>query len=406
MLDLRTVAFLGKPQVTLASTLLLLAPLAACADRDVPQADDQGAPLVAVKVEAVKVASLSQPTELVGSKDGTLLVGQRTGVVKRIDPSGRTEPRVVVDVSDDVAETESESGFLSMDLSADEDELYMAYTRASDDATRLMGFRMNADGSAETPGREILLVPQPKTSHNGGRVYLDEGGLLWWALGDGGYGVGAKNGQDPAALLGSMIRIRPTLDGQTPYEVPDDNPFVDGVTPDGSPAAPEVWMYGMRNPWRFDFDPESGDLWLADVGNEDFEEINLLSAADGTGKGKNLGWDLREGSQPVGGAGSDEAPTNLVDPVFEYAHDEDRCAVIGGLTVRDAPSLPDLNRAFLWGDWCEGRLYALANNRGSATELDLEASIPKITSFGRGANGEIYAASERKDLVWRLQQVG
>ena len=398
--------FPGRRQFTLVAALTLLVPLAACADRDVAQADDYGSPLVAVEVEAVEVASLPQPTELVGSKDGTLLVGQRTGVVTRIDPAGKVEPRVVVDVSDDVAETEGESGFLSMDLSADEDELYMAYTRASDDATRLMGFKMNADGTAETPGQEILLVPQPETSHNGGRVYLDDGGLLWWGLGDGGYGIGAKNGQDPATFLGSMIRIRPTLGGDAPYEVPDDNPFVDGVTPDGSRAAPEVWMYGMRNPWRFDFDPESGDLWVADVGKEDSEEINLLPADEGLGKGKNLGWDLREGTLPVADGGSDDPPVDLVDPVFEYAHDEDRCAVIGGLSVHDAPSLPDLNRVFLWGDWCEGRLFGLANNKGTVNELDLEASIPKITSFGRGVDGEIYAASERKVLVWRLQQVG
>jgi hypothetical protein len=146
------VTFPGRRQFTLVAALTLLVPLAACADRDVAQADDYGSPLVAVEVEAVEVASLPQPTELVGSKDGTLLVGQRTGVVTRIDPAGKVEPRVVVDVSDDVAETEGESGFLSMDLSADEDELYMAYTRASDDATRLMGFKMNADGTAETPG--------------------------------------------------------------------------------------------------------------------------------------------------------------------------------------------------------------------------------------------------------------
>ena len=109
---------------------------------------------------------------------------------------------------------------------------------------------------------------------------------------------------------------------------------------------------------------------------------------------------------PVADGGSDDPPVDLVDPVFEYAHDEDRCAVIGGLSVHDAPSLPDLNRVFLWGDWCEGRLFGLANNKGTVNELDLEASIPKITSFGRGVDGEIYAASERKDLVWRLQQVG
>ena len=352
---------------------------------------------------------LDAPTVVLGAADGTLLVAERAGTVRRVDPDDPPQSKLVLDVTADVGDTSGEKGLLGLALSPDEGELYASYTRADDGASVVKIFPMGSDGIAAASGREMLVVPQPFSNHNGGNLVVDADGLLWFGLGDGGAsGDPNGNGQNPATLLGSMLRVRPTLNGDEPYEVPDDNPFADGTTPDGTKAAPEAWAYGLRNPWRFTFDSATGDLWIADVGQGEWEEINHVTADDGLGEGANFGWNRREGAHPYED-GPDPAaePGDLVDPVFDYDHSDGRCSVTGGVVVRDSPGLPDLDGVYLWADLCEGVLHGLrSDDAGGVTDLDLGAEVPGITSFGTAADGEVYAVSVDQNQLWRLTQDG
>ncbi len=364
----------------------------------------------AVTATALDV-ELDAPTVVLGAADGTLLIAERAGTVRRVDPEAPSGSKLVLDVTADVGDTSGEKGLLGLAISPDEDELYASYTRAEDGASVIKIFPMGADGVAGASGREMLVVPQPFSNHNGGNLVVDDEGLLWFGLGDGGdAGDPDDNGQNPATLLGSMLRVRPTPDGDEPYEIPADNPFADGTTPDGAPsnnaeAAPEAWAYGLRNPWRFSFDSASGDLWIADVGQGEWEEINHLPANDGLGKGANFGWNRREGAHPYSD-GPDPAaePGDMIDPVFDYAHSDGRCSVTGGVVVRDSPGLADLDGVYLWADLCEGVLHGLQPADSGVTDLDLGAEVPGITSFGTAADGEVYAVSVDQNQLWRLTQ--
>lgn len=359
-----------------------------------------------VKAEAI-TTDLEAPTVVLGAADGTLLVAERAGNVRRIDPKNPDRSSTVLDITSDVGDLSGEKGLLGLATSPNDDELYVSYTRAADGASVIKTFPLGADGVATASGREMLVVPQPFSNHNGGNLAVDADGLLWLGLGDGGAGGDPNgNGQNPATLLGSMLRIRPTLDGDEPYQIPDDNPFSDGTTPNGSKAAPEAWAYGLRNPWRFTFDSATGDLWIADVGQGEWEEINHVAADDGLGEGANFGWNHREGTHPyTDDPDPADAPGDMVDPVFDYSHSDGRCSVTGGVVVRNAPGLPNLDGVYLWADLCEGRLHGLRTDAdGEVTDLDLGAEVPGITSFGTAADGEVYAVSVDQNQLWRLTQ--
>ncbi len=357
---------------------------------------------------------LDAPTVVLGAADGTLLIAERAGTVRRVDPADPSQPKLVLDVVADVGDTSGEKGLLGLALSPGEDELYASYTRAEDGASVVKIFPLGDDGIAAASGREMLVVPQPFSNHNGGNLVVDADGLLWFGLGDGGDGGDPDgNGQNPATLLGSMLRVRPTLNGDEPYEIPDDNPFADGSTPDGAPsnsaaAAPEAWAFGLRNPWRFTFDSATGDLWIADVGQGEWEEINHVTADDGLGEGANFGWNRREGAHPYSeGPDPADEQDDLVDPAFDYDHAGGRCSVTGGVVVRDSPGLPDLDGVYLWADLCEGVLHGLRTDGDAAvTDLDLGAEVPGITSFGTAADGQVYAVSVGEGQLWRLTQEG
>jgi hypothetical protein len=322
-----------------------------------------------------------------------------------VNPEGG-ETSLVLDITDKVGDLGGEKGLLGLAMSPDESELHVSYTRAADGASVIETHPVGPDGVASASGREVLVVPQPFANHNGGHLVTDDDGLLWFGLGDGGAANDPNgNGQDPSTLLGSLLRIRPTLDGEAPYEIPEDNPFADGTTPDGAAAAPEAWATGLRNPWRFAFDSATGDLWIADVGQGQWEEINLLRADEDLGKGANLGWNRREGAHPFTD-GPDPAQESgaLVDPIFDYDHSGGRCSVTGGVVVRDAPGLSDLDGAYLWADFCEGQLHALRADGDQVEDLDLGTPLPGITSFGAADDGSVYAVSTAENTLWRLTQ--
>jgi glucose/arabinose dehydrogenase len=239
---------------------------------------------------------------------------------------------------------------------------------------------------------QVVFVDQPFPNHNGGQVVFGPDGYLYIGLGDGGsQGDPNNNGQDLSTLLGSILRIDvDNAEGDKPYAIPDDNPFVDDPN-----AAPEVWDFGLRNPWRFSFDRETGELYIADVGGGTYEEINFEPAGEG---GVNYGWVIMEGTECYQEAGCDTDGLTL--PVAEYTH-EFGCSVTGGYVYRgdDQESLIGL---YFFADYCSGLLWALGRNEAGEWIMSepVETGLA-ISSFGEDRNGEIYV-TDLNGGVYRL----
>jgi glucose/arabinose dehydrogenase len=243
---------------------------------------------------------------------------------------------------------------------------------------------MAGDRAVPSSARTVLFVRQPFANHNGGGLVFGPDGDLYVGLGDGGSGGDPKgNGQSLSTLLGKMLRIRPTPDGPDPYEIPDGNPFLGS-----SGALPQIWAFGLRNPWRFSFDRLTGDLWIGDVGQGEWEEIDRQPA--GSPGGQNYGWNLTEGNHLFGGA---SPPPHWVRPVYEYSHESGGCAVVGGFVYRGA-AIPALRGAYLFTDNCDGRIMGLRIQGGRAAVVrPLDAGVSSPSSFGQDLHGELYVLS-------------
>jgi glucose/arabinose dehydrogenase len=249
----------------------------------------------------------------------------------------------------------------------------------------------------------ILHVDQPFANHNGGGLAFGPDGDLYVALGDGGSGGDPMgNGQNTTTLLGKLLRLDVTggVPGAAPaYTIPDDNPFAIG----GSEKA-EIWAYGLRNPWRFSFDRETGDLWIGDVGQNAWEEIDVGRASDGRGREANYGWNVMEGRHCFVSDPCDQ--TGLVQPIAEYDHGTGDCAVIGGYVYR-GEAYPGLVGGYLFGDECSGRIRAIASDgpdeQDPAILLDSNLSI---SSFGEDDDGELYLTDLGSGTVFKLTAPG
>jgi glucose/arabinose dehydrogenase len=353
------------------------------------------ADLAGVGIERV-AGGFAAPLLVTAAPDGErILVVERTGTVWALR-DGRRGAEPYLDVGDRISEG-GERGLLGLAFHPDFDEngrLFVDYTDPAGD-TRVVELSGTPGAESIDPeGREILRVEQPHENHNGGHLAFGPDGMLYVGLGDGG-GAGDPegNGQDPRTLLGTILRIdvdaAPTeLRG---YAIPADNPFADGR--DG---APEVAHYGLRNPWRFSFDPLSGDLWIGDVGQATREEVDRIPA--GT-LGADLGWSVLEGTARHGDAVLDVHPR--LRPVAEYGHDAG-CSVIGGVVYRGA-RIPALRGTYLYADYCTGRIFGLdAADPGPPADLTdaLGARVSDVRSFGVDAGGEVYLAAG--DAVWRI----
>ena len=243
----------------------------------------------------------------------------------------------------------------------------------------------NPDVADPVSERLILAAAQPFANHNGGQVAFGPDGFLYLGLGDGGGSGDPDNrGQDLSDLLGSILRI--DVRSTEPYTVPADNPFVQSATP-------EVWSYGLRNPWRFSFDRSTGDLYVADVGEGLWEEINVSTPVAGAGKGVNFGWNIMEGTHCFREAACDQ--TGLTLPVFEYSHQEG-CSVTGGYVYRGS-AIPALQGHYFYGDFCQGWVRSFRYEAGAVTD---ETEWPSLTpggsvlSFGEDAAGELYVLDQ------------
>jgi hypothetical protein len=240
--------------------------------------------------------------------------------------------------------------------------------------------------------RELLHVPHPFVNHNGGLALFGPDRLLYIGIGDGGsQNDPDRNGQNLDTLLAKLLRIDPAASDGKPYTVPEDNPFVD--RPD---ARPEIYSYGLRNPWRFSFDRLTDDLSIGDVGQDEFEEVDLVGR--GQGRGANFGWSAYEGTARFN---DDQRAPNAVPPVLVYGHDSG-CSITGGYVVRD-PSLETLYGRYLYGDFCAGQLHSFTArpDREATDDRPLGLQVPSLSSFGEDNAGHIYATS-LEGPVYRL----
>jgi glucose/arabinose dehydrogenase len=310
--------------------------------------------------------------------DGALYVAQKTGSVVAIR-DGDVDPRPVVDLSGEVSQG-GEQGLLGIAFSPDGARLYTNHTDL-DGNTRVTEWAMEGRRADPASRRQVLFVEQPFTNHNGGNLAFGPDGYLYIGLGDGGSaGDPMGNAQSLETLLGKMLRIDPRPGGGRPYRIPRDNPFAGRVG-----ARPEIWAFGLRNPWRYSFDRETGDLWIGDVGQNAREEIDRQRAS--SGGGENYGWDRLEGTEPFEG----EPPRGAVPPVFDYGRDLGG-TVIGGYVYRGS-RIPGLGGAYVFGDLFNPELQALRVEGDDARVRGLGVAVENLVSFGEDVSGELYAIS-------------
>ena len=327
-----------------------------------------------------------------GVTDRLYLVLQPGRIVAFDNTADPPPPDTFLDIRDRVSDRGNEEGLLGLAFDPKYEEngyFYVYYSAASPRRSVVARYRASSDGKPVDPSTEriVMEIGQPFSNHNGGHVAFGPDGYLYIAVGDGGSGGDPNgHGQNLGTLLGSILRIDVrTLDGTGDYAVPDDNPFVGERG-----ARPEIWAYGLRNPWRFSFDRESGELWAGDVGQNEFEEIDLVV------RGGNYGWNVMEASSCF--QTDSCAREDFIGPIAEYGRDGG-CSVTGGYVYR-GERLPSLIGAYLYGDFCSGRIWALRAEDGQSTETRQIANTNlQISSFAEGPDGEVYILSFTGDIV-------
>jgi glucose/arabinose dehydrogenase len=283
-----------------------------------------------------------------------------------------------------------EQGLLSLAFAPDyarSGRFYVYFTDRGQQERIVEYRRASADRADPGSARLVLRMADPEPNHNGGLMIFGRDGLMYVGTGDGGGGYdqhGARgNAQSLGSLLGKILRIDPRASGGRPYTVPTTNPFAQRAG-----ARPEVYAYGLRNPWRFSFDRLTDDLTIGDVGQDAVEEIDFVRR--GRGAGANFGWRPFEGTR----RNFDEPAPRAIAPVIQQLHSEGFCSITGGYVVRDR-TVPGLYDRYLYGDFCEGRVRAATLRAGRMTEgrvVDLRG-VPSLSSFGEDAVGHVYVTS-------------
>lgn len=337
-------------------------------------------------------AGLVKPVDVQPASQGRLLIVEQAGVIRVLEEAGlRAAP--FIDLRERVGDSGYEQGLLGLALHPDfaaNGRFFVNYTDNQGD-TVVARFQAAADSLTADPASEVVIlkIDQPYPNHNGGGLAFGPDGYLYIGTGDGGSaGDPLGNAQSLNTLLGKILRL--DVDRADPYAIPPDNPYA--LTGE---LYGEIWAYGLRNPWRFAFDPQTGDLYVGDVGQDRWEEINFLPA--GSPGGVNFGWNLREGMHPYAGKGE-----GLTDPVAEYAHNLG-CSVTGGVVARD-PTLPEWNGVYLYGDYCSGLVWGLVRD-ASGTWLSgvLFETGFNIASFGQDPAGGVYLV-DHSGSVYRLER--
>lgn len=389
--------------------------LAACGNdmnRPVSLAPDGGPQqsnaLATVAIDTELVATTVTAVDLaVRPGDPAFYVVEHAGRVVRIDDDGST---VVLDIRDRLVDHRDEQGLTGLEFDSDGRTAWLHATGA-DGLTRISEVPVDSDGAFDLDRERVMIDvgAPPAPFHNAGDLLLAPDGTLLITLGDGAAFVADGNlvsdpnrvGHDPSSLRGSILRVRPTPGGPDTHEIPSDNPFAAGpiAAPDGSivEGRPEVWAWGLRNPWKIHLDPVTGDLWIADVGQDEAEEINRVSPVGGglAGRAADFGWSQFEGSVPINA----DVPTLLeppIDPVWDYPHVDIRCAISGGVVYR-GDEIPDLRGGYVFGDFCEGSLWVYDPVADDARRLRGDAGgaggIAGISGIRTGPDGELYVVT-------------
>jgi glucose/arabinose dehydrogenase len=310
-----------------------------------------------------------------------IAVAQKDERILRVSLTGAFSPTVYGDLSDRVGGGGNEEGLLSAKFSPDflnDGRIYVYYTQdgSGGQPTVLSRFQASPTGMDTSSETRLLEVPDFASNHNGGRLLFGPDGYLYLSTGDGG-GAGdpQENGQNTNALLGKVLRLNVT--GQSRYAIPPDNPFADGG------GAPEIWAYGFRNPWRYSFDRATGALWLGDVGQGSFEEVDLVIG------GGNYGWSCYEGFAQFNQQQACPPSEALQFPRAVYGtHDGGSCAVTGGYVYRGGV-MPELNGQYIFADYCSGRIWTVDSGNPSAQPVVLLESGQQISSFYELPDGEL-----------------
>jgi len=347
-----------------------------------------GNPVVALQ----QIAEVEEPIGMaVRPGDTALYVIGQDGTVFRIAVAsdGGAQVDDVADLTDKTS-ADGERGLLGIAFSADGTLAWLDYTDNAGN-TVVAEYPVAADGSFDVGAERVLLnIGQPYANHNGGDLQLGPDGMLYVAMGDGGAGGDPqRRASDPTKLLGKLLRIDPTPSGDAPYTIPADNPFATGSMGDVA-GAPEVWAWGLRNPWRIAFDPVTNELWIADVGQNLVEEIDAVgpTADHPAGWGANFGWSAYEGNNRFNDDVAD--PGNLIFPVWTYTHDEG-CSISGGEVYRGT-AIAGLQPAYVYSDYCGGELWAF--DLASGRNEQLLDGLVQVASIRTGPDGELYVLQQ------------
>ncbi|MFJ5264978.1 PQQ-dependent sugar dehydrogenase [Streptomyces sp. NPDC088387] len=361
----------GTRSSAIVGTIALLASLALTT----ASADEPASPRQAAKITLKNVATAQNPTAGTAGPGGTVWIAERPGTVRVLSDRGLSQP--VLDITNETT-TDGERGLLGIAFDKRMAHFYISYTDLEGTSTVDEFAVRNGKIRPETR-RTVITQTQPYANHNGGDIKFGPDGYLYIALGDGGSGGDPHgNGQNLDTLLGKLLRIDPR--GGTPYAIPRDNPFVNVPN-----AKDEIWSYGLRNPWRFSFDSGTGDIFIGDVGQNDWEEIDWARA--NSKGGENYGWGQMEGTHTFRGG---TEPANHVPPAFEYDRTNFGCSVTGGFVYR-GKSIPALKGQYVYSDYCDGTIRSLSLRNGKVTGTnDLGVNGGEVISFAQGGKGELY----------------
>ncbi len=347
-------------------------------------------------------SGFNNPISIKNAGDDRLFVIEQAGIIKIINSDGSVNATPFLDINDRVINTGNERGLLGLAFHPNYNSngfVFVNYINNSGNTVISRFVASPPDGNTADPNTEdiFLTFSQPYSNHNGGDLAFGNDGYLYIAAGDGGSGGDPENrSQNLTTFLGKMLRIDiNSSQGGNNYAIPADNPFVGN-----SNALDEIWAYGLRNPWKFSFDQTTGDLWIADVGQSNREEINRVTATTG---GENYGWRCYEGDIPFQTAGCPNMST-LTFPVaiYPYGGNPFKCSITGGYIYRGS-SYPAFQGVYFFADYCSNQIGTLTENNGN---WDISFTNPFSgngwTAFGESDNGELYIAGRNSGNIFHI----
>lgn len=339
------------------------------------------------------------PTAIIspGQGDNRLFVVERPGTIKVFEPGRQAAPQLFLDIRSKVFES-GEMGLLGLAFHPDfktNGYFFINYIDRPQNNTVISRYRLNsATGRADASSEKVLIkFKQPFANHNGGDLVFGPDGYLYIAVGDGGSQGDPQNfSQNKNSLLGKLLRI--DVNNGEPYSSPASNPFAKE-----SGAKPEIWALGLRNPWRISFDKSTNELYIADVGQDQIEEVNVQRA--GSRGGENYGWRCYEGTRPYNTKGCNQEGS-YIKPLFEYDHGENRCSITGGYVYRGG-QFPALQGKYFYGDFCSGQLFYGAKSSNGWRQVLAAKTSYAISAFGQDQAGEIYLADFNGGGIYKIK---